>query len=354
MKQICIILISLVFAITALPAQDKSDEYLEKAIEQEKKGNIEIAMGYLTTAIRYNTKNDEAYEERGDLYLVLDKYNEAIKDYESALNLSPSSVRYFKLGVVHHDLGHNERALFYFNKAIEFNHDNYKYYYFRALTHLLMGNDTQAILDFNRAINMHEDGLEHPEDDNLYFNRGLAHMHLHHYKLALEDFDMCIKLKPTVAEYYFERGEAHYKLGSLSRDRAELEKHYGKAVLDFTSSIEFGDDIDSYLYRGLAYDHLDFHKKAEADLAHYLRFNPSSTAALYKYGELQMHSKKYYLAIESFSKVLEQEPENKNAFFNRGMARYKLGQLTTACEDFEQARKLGHSEGYNQVKEHCK
>ena len=41
-------------------------------------------------------------------------------------------------------------------------------------------------------------------------------------------------------------------------------------------------------------------------------------------------------------------------YWNRGLAKIKLGQIDSGCLDFSKAGELGHSEAYNSIKKYCK
>jgi tetratricopeptide (TPR) repeat protein len=43
------------------------------------------------------------------------------------------------------------------------------------------------------------------------------------------------------------------------------------------------------------------------------------------------------------NKAISLEPDNKNAYFLRGLARYELGEQEEGCEDFNKAIELGFS-----------
>lgn len=47
--------------------------------------------------------------------------------------------------------------------------------------------------------------------------------------------------------------------------------------------------------------------------------------------------------ISDCNKAISLEPDNKNAYFLRGLARYELGEKVQGCEDFSKAIKLGFS-----------
>jgi tetratricopeptide (TPR) repeat protein len=47
--------------------------------------------------------------------------------------------------------------------------------------------------------------------------------------------------------------------------------------------------------------------------------------------------------VEDCNNSIELDPENKNAYFLRGLARYELGEQEQGCADFEKAIQLGFS-----------
>ncbi len=48
-------------------------------------------------------------------------------------------------------------------------------------------------------------------------------------------------------------------------------------------------------------------------------------------------------AVDDCNKAIALEPDNKNAYFLRGLAKYELGEKEQACEDFSRAIELGFS-----------
>ncbi|GEM_PF-2528242 len=72
------------------------DEYLTCGIIQKRKGEFEIAEKMYKKAIELNASNTAAYNNLGNLYLILERYDDALAQYNIALNLEPQSeiVRY--------------------------------------------------------------------------------------------------------------------------------------------------------------------------------------------------------------------------------------------------------------------
>jgi tetratricopeptide (TPR) repeat protein len=65
-----------------------------------------------------------------------------------------------------------------------------------------------------------------PDDDNLYFNRGLAHAKLGAREKAIADYTEAIRLKPDLAIAYHNRGYEH----ELAGRRDDALADYREAV----------------------------------------------------------------------------------------------------------------------------
>jgi tetratricopeptide (TPR) repeat protein len=81
---------------------------------------------------------------------------------------------------------------------------------------------------------------------------------------------------------------------------------------------------------------------AKADLDVYLQQNPNDARALINRAGTRFPDDMEGV-ISDCSKAIELEPENKNAWFLRGLAYWELGFKEKACEDFSQAIELGFS-----------
>ena len=57
-----------------------------------------------------------------------------------------------------------------------------------------------------------------------------------------------------------------------------------------------------------------------------------------------MKLKQYEKAMEDFNAILAADPENQEAYNNRGWCKKYLGDPAGACEDWKQSKKLGNSE----------
>ncbi|MCW5923300.1 MAG: hypothetical protein KIS77_13225 [Saprospiraceae bacterium] len=69
-----------------------------------------------------------------------------------------------------------------------------------------------------------------------------------------------------------------------------------------------------------------------------------------------MSSVKYFhYPILDYTKYIETNSKNKpEAFLNRGIAKVKLEQISEACIDFQEAKKLGNNFAIDYIQKYCK
>ncbi len=76
--------------------QAGTDDFVTYGLINKRKGEFELAEKMYKKAIETNASNVAAYNNLGNLYLITDRYDEALAQYNSALNLEPQSeiIRY--------------------------------------------------------------------------------------------------------------------------------------------------------------------------------------------------------------------------------------------------------------------
>jgi len=109
-----------------------------------------------------------------------------------------------------------------------------------------------------------------------------------------------------------------------------------------TQKISEAENAELYLSRARVNLALGKSFDAKSDLDVYLEKNPDDTRALInRAGTRFPHDMDGVLY--DCNKTIKLEPENKNAWFLRGLANYELGYREKACDDFSRAIDLGFS-----------
>lgn len=117
-----------------------------------------------------------------------------------------SSNEYVKIGIAEAKSGDHNKAIATFDKAIEFNPENYEALKNRGISKREVGDYTGALEDFDKALKI-------DSNDAVLFNfRGLNNEDLHNYLSAIEDYNRAIKISNNYAEAYHNRGFCKLKL----------------------------------------------------------------------------------------------------------------------------------------------
>lgn len=225
--------------------------------------------------IKLNYTAGSAYINRGQAYLVLKNYRQALQDTERGLELRPqTAIGHTNLGIIHARLKDYHQAVQDYSKAIELKPLLQAAYLNRCLAYLklkefrLAQQDCEHILNMQPAnfralalmviccicLGQYERAIEcanatialRPDDAYCYHNRGSAYMGMHNLVQAKADYLRSQELDP--------RGIAHglilewYRLGFEQPDESMPER------LDALATFKVRDEQQQvpYLCRGMA------------------------------------------------------------------------------------------------------
>ena len=205
-------------------------------------------------------------------------------------NKRAKAVQFFRDGLSFLSKDDCEKALPYFEKAVESDSNYAEAWAQSGFCNEKLGRHAEALEASKKAVNLR------PSAES-YFNIGLASFYLKQYKDAENGYRQSIKLDP------YNAADAQYALGLVYRD-------WGKP----------DDEIQAY-------------KQA-------IRLRPDYTAAYERLGSRYLKSKKYNEAIEMFRQLAALKPGDANAPNNMGEAYFELNKLNEAMESFRQSIRL--------------
>jgi len=208
----------------------------------------------------------------------------------SGKNKRAKAVQSFRDGLSFLSKDDCERALPYFEKAVDSDSNYAEAWAQTGFCREKLGRHSEAIEASKKAVSLR------PSAES-YFNIGLANYYLKLYREAVENYRQAIRLDP------YNAADAYYALGLAYRD-------WGRA----------DDEIQAY-------------KQA-------IRLRPDYASAYERLGSRYLKSRKYLEAIEIFKQLSALKPGDQNPPNNLGEAYLELGRLPEALEAFKQAIRL--------------
>jgi tetratricopeptide (TPR) repeat protein len=196
-------------------------EQLANGLKAHEEKRYKVAVEMFTALLEHSDIQSQwrsiPFASRGETYRLMERYEEALKDFDQAIELNPK-----------------------YDWAIAN----------RGYTYRLMERYEEALKDFNCAIELN------PKYDWAIAHRGKTYRSMKRYEEALKDFDCAIELNPKSQWAIALRGYAYLML-----------KRYNEALENLNCAINLKPDNDWYLYhRALAYQALNQVDKARIDL----------------------------------------------------------------------------------------
>ena len=205
-------------------------------------------------------------------------------------NKRAKAVQFFRDGLSFLSKDDCEKALPYFEKAVESDSNYAEAWAQSGFCNEKLGKHAEALEASKKAVSLR------PSAES-YFNIGLASYYLKQYREAAEAYRQSIKFDP------YNAADAYYALGLVYRD-------WGKA----------DEEIQAY-------------KQA-------IRLRPDYTVAYERLGSRYLRSKKFNEAVEIFRQLSTLKPGDAIAPNNMGEAYLELNRLNEAMESFRQSIRL--------------
>jgi tetratricopeptide (TPR) repeat protein len=160
-----------------------------------------------------------AYNRRGELALEIDRDQDALRDFQAAIELDADCwLALHNRGVTLAQQNKLDAALDDFSRVVELNPGLAIAYRNRGELFAALDRMDEAVRDYDRAI-------QHQADDaSLYFARGYAYHRLGNYDRALADLNQSIQLAPDQPDAYTQRGNIHAERGDFAAAVSDLEK----------------------------------------------------------------------------------------------------------------------------------
>jgi tetratricopeptide (TPR) repeat protein len=164
----------------------------------------QVNISSLSSVVDQNPADAGAYNVRGTAFGKAGKLNEALADFDKAIQINPGFYQaYANRALIHRRKNQDDRALADYNQAIQLNQSYDVAYIGRGNIYRQRKQLDAALADFNRAIELDT------ADPRAFHNRGLVYQAMGQQQLAIQDFSTAISRAPTAIEPYNARGLAY-------------------------------------------------------------------------------------------------------------------------------------------------
>jgi tetratricopeptide (TPR) repeat protein len=322
-----------------------ADALIHRANKRASGGDILGALSDFEEAIHCNPARATAYYNRGVLHNTLGNFEAAIEDLNQALEFLPDyDEAYYQRGNAFSHLQKLDLAKWDFSCAIQLNPYSIKSYYKRAEISAELGDIPEALSDYSQVIS------RLPKDANAYHHRGVFLAKIGELPAAIQDFSSAIAHNVRYSEAYCSRGCCYAQLGQMAQARQDFSQalslnpssqaaYYQRIYgLELMADSEF-DPSEPPGTNGLQHSThqvepfiqpsqppISSDIVQEPDLHDY--FARANQRAMEGDGEG---------ALQDYTKIIEQDPSNTQAYYYRGKTLNSLGYKAEAMADFEQA-----------------
>jgi tetratricopeptide (TPR) repeat protein len=199
----------------------KAEDYFNRGVGLYHKEKYEEALKAFEKAIELNPDKESAWNNKGATLSKLERYDEALKAHEKAIELNPNHIMALSnKGIALSNLERYDEALKAFEKAIELNPDD-------EVTWNNKGVTLDEYKRYDEALKAYEKAIElNPDKESAWNNKGATLSNLERYDEALKAFEKAIELSPDYDSAWFNKACAY----SLKEDKKNMLDSLSKAI----------------------------------------------------------------------------------------------------------------------------
>jgi tetratricopeptide (TPR) repeat protein len=290
------------------------------------------------TAIQLNPNFSWAYHHLAQIFKQQQRYTEAIAAYRQELRLNPQFYwSYLHLGDLLLKTNQSQEAIAIFQQAIQLNphqpeaHQRLKE---AQLSQQQRGDYLLQQHQWSAAVTAYQQAIQiNSQHSWYYYGLGYAQLKQKQWETAILSFKQAIELNPDCAWSYCHLGYCHFQLGQ-----------YNSAIADYHQAIEINPDIPaSHLYLA---DILVRKNQYPDAITAYLRaidLQPEWLTPYIKlrhietFHHLQYTPEKIQQLVESYYQIIENNPQQIEAYINLGNLLTKQGLKTEAINIYQKA-----------------
>ena len=352
----------------------KQQKELLAAIEQEPDNHAyRLKLGYFHLNKHEYDKAEEQFEQcklkapkvaachvgLGEVFLATNRPDQALFIMDNVVKWAGNdSEVHFLLGKAYEGIYKPKLALQEFNKAMQLDGNQVRYFTHTAMMHLKDGNQVEAGNMIQRAL------MKDPNSPWVYNALGEMQLYQKDNTTAIDSFRGAIKANPkfvpalyNLANLYRDQGlykqaieqydqvlaldeksdRAHYGLATTYLKQGQLDK----AISEFERALSLNRrNADYYFNAGLAYYQNGERDEAQKHFDKAIELSPTHAGAMFWRGRVYADLLKFDKAVESYEAAILLDKENPRIYYHLGMVFEQQDKPGDAIDQFDAALKL--------------
>jgi tetratricopeptide (TPR) repeat protein len=233
-------------------------------------------------------------------------------------NKRAKAVQSFRDGLTFLSKDDCEKALPYFEKAVESDSNYAEAWAQSGFCKEKLGRHAEAIEASKRAVSLR------PSAES-YFNIGLANYYLKQYREATENYRQAIRLDP------YNAADAHYALGLVYRDWGRPEEE----IQAYKQAIKLKPDyVSAYERLGSRYFRSKKYPEAIETFKQLAALKPGDATVPNNIGEAYLEMNLMSDAVAAFRQAIQLKPDFGKAYYNLGKALLTMGNRDGAVQQY--------------------
>ncbi|MFC0515133.1 tetratricopeptide repeat protein [Mucilaginibacter angelicae] len=344
-KSVIFYLFFIGFPLLTSAQEIKADKSIKLAIEQSQQGQLDSSIENCNRALIFYPGSARGYYVRGSAYQLKANYDQAIIDYNKAIELDSVYLdAYFNRGNAYKIKANYDQAIIDYNKVIKMAPTYVDAYNNRGSVYKAIGSYDQAIIDYNKAIQLD------PKYAIAYYNRANAYDEKGNNDKAIIDCNKAIELDPKYVNAYVIRAHAYLNKGN-----------YEQAVIDYTNALRIA-PLNEYALLNILVPLIRLNRFGEAN-DYYQKYRTNQVKGFiegtgWEYYKYYLNAATIYLKDDDYPRALVEletgetaynintlknniNKESKTSYANflalKGYTLFKLNKLQEALVAYSQA-----------------
>lgn len=222
------------------------------------------ALALCDKIIQKDPKFAEGYHSRGQIYMAMHRYHEAVDDLTTAESFNHRSLDiHIDRAAALFQAQDFEKAKREYEQIIELDKNNSPAYFGKGLVEENIKQPDEALADFKKSLELQPNySAAHEELGTIYFNKG-------ELSKSYDEYTKAINISPEAPRFYFNRANA------LKQDH-----QIKRAIADYCKAIQLdGSSPEFFNNRGLLYLENNETTKAITDFSSAVDLDPNYTIA---------------------------------------------------------------------------